>query len=158
MTLPRWMAIVLQVGQVALRLLFGVMWTMSGFFWIRNGSDGRLAEAIETTLGAQRSFPGYGGFLELCVAPHTTLFTILVTVGETCVGLSLLVGVVTRLGAVGAMFLTLNYALAFGYTLVPPSGNLTLVFIHALLLVGTPGRTLGLDRLLHRRWPGFVLS
>lgn len=56
----------------------------------------------------------YRHFLQSVVIPHATVFSYLVMAGELVAGLSLIFGLVTRLGAGVAMFLFLNYMLAKG--------------------------------------------
>ena len=84
-------------------------------------------------------------FLEAVVVPNPGVFTALVAIGETAVGLSLLLGIRPRWGVVGGAFLGLTYALAFdGQVLVP--GNQLLFAIFILLWFGKPDRWLRLDR------------
>ena len=97
------------------RLLFGFMFTMTGTGWFRYPARedylvDAIAKARETGLG----FAPYGAFLEAVVVPNAALFVILVGVGELLSGLSLLLGFPKRAGAIGAIFLTANYGLAFG--------------------------------------------
>lgn len=56
----------------------------------------------------------YHSFLVSVVVPHADLFAQLIRAGEVIVGISLLLGLVTRAGALGGMFLALNYMLAKG--------------------------------------------
>lgn len=59
--------------------------------------------------------PGpYQAFMIGTVAPHADLFAQFIRAGEVLVGVSLLLGLVTRAGAIGGMFLALNYMLAKG--------------------------------------------
>lgn len=76
----------------------------------------------------------YRNFLESVVLPNLGLFTPLVVFGELLVALLLLTGTVTRLAAALAMF-----------------------FIALVVLLGAAGRSLGIDRFLHDRYPSIVL-
>ena len=62
---------------VAFRLIFGIMWTSSGIFWmIRDDPAGYLSDAIERSLEQEApavSRP-YRAFLDVVVRPHPLLF------------------------------------------------------------------------------------
>lgn len=96
----------------------------------------------------------YQHFLHLVVIPHATLFSYLVMVGELAAGLSLLLGLGTRLGAAIAMLLFLNYMLAKGRLFWSPDSEDAAVFFSALVcLLGAAGRVWGVDAYLAKRWP-----
>ncbi len=145
-------------AQVLLRLLMGFMWTSTGRVWLRaDDPGGRVLEVIELSIERGTTSGVYRSFLESVVAPHADLFATFATIGELAVGASLFLGLGTRLGVAGALFLALNYSLTIRFGLFPPSGNMGVFLVNALLLIGTPGRRLGLDRLLVKRWPGYRL-
>jgi len=102
----------------------------------------------------QRASAPYAAFLRDVVIPHASLFSHLVMTGELTAALSLLTGTLTRLGAGIAMFLFLNYMLAKGRIFWSPDSEDAAVFFSALVvLLGAAGRSFGVDRYLHRRWP-----
>ncbi len=143
-------------AQVFLRLLMGFMWTSTGRVWLRADDPGsRVLEVIELSIERGTTSGLYRSFLESVVAPNADLFATLATIGELAVGASLFLGLGTRLGVAGALFLALNYSLTIRFGLFPPSGNMGVFLVNALLLIGTPGRRLGLDRLLVKRWPRY---
>ena len=145
-------------AQVLLRLLMGFMWTSTGRVWLRaDDPGGRVLEVIELSIERGTTSGVYRSFLESVVAPNADLFATFATIGELAVGASLFLGLGTRLGVAGALFLALNYSLTIRFGLFPPSGNMGVFLVNALLLIGTPGRRLGLDRLLVKRWPGYRL-
>ena len=145
-------------AQVLLRLLMGFMWTSTGRVWLRaDDPGGRVLEVIELSIERGTTSGVYRSFLESVVAPNTDLFATFATIGELAVGASLFLGLGTRLGVAGALFLALNYSLTIRFGLFPPSGNMGVFLVNALLLIGTPGRRLGLDRLLVKRWPEYRL-
>jgi uncharacterized membrane protein YphA (DoxX/SURF4 family) len=90
------------------------------------------------------------------VVPHHELFGYLVMIGEIAVGICLLLGLFTRLGALVGLFLILNYFFAIGLL----RGGATLAqqqtFIVCLIviLISNAGRALGLDGLLFGRPKG----
>ena len=96
----------------------------------------------------------YRAFVEHAVIPHATTFSVLVLAGELVAGLSLLFGVATRAGAAIAMLLFVNYMLAKGRMFWSPDSEDAAVLLSALVVaLGAAGRSLGVDALLHRRWP-----
>ena len=100
----------------------------------------------------------YQSFLQSVVIPNATLFSYLVMAGELVAGISLLLGLGTRLGAVIAMFLFLNYMLAKGQIFWSPNSQDAAVFFSALVCcLGAAGRVYGLDAYFARRWPSLPL-
>ena len=96
----------------------------------------------------------YQHFVQELIIPHATLFGYLVMAGELAAGLSMLLGLGTRVGAAIAMFLFLNYMLAKGRLFWSPDSEDAAVFLSALVcLLGAAGRVWGLDAYLARRWP-----
>jgi thiosulfate dehydrogenase [quinone] large subunit len=85
--------------------------------------------------------------------PHADLFAQLVFIGEAVAGLSLLLGVATRLGATVGIFLSMNYLLSKGN--LPWSVNNDFAFVVGMLAIAATraGRTVGIDAWLARRWP-----
>ena len=101
-------------------------------------------------------FSWYKHFLLSYVVPHHELFGYLVMIGEIAVGICLLLGLFTRLGAFVGLFLILNYFFAIGLL----RGGATLAqqqtFIVCLIVIfiSNAGRALGLDGLLFGRAKG----
>ena len=116
------------------RMLFGVMFLMTGVSWWRRSTPpgDYLLESI--ALGLEKNLlpvPPYDLFFNAVVVPHPALFASMAGVGEVLTGLALLLGFPKRVGAIGGIFLMANYGLAFGNGLLPPTGN----FITMLLLL-----------------------
>lgn len=108
------------------------------------------------------SVPIYREFLSAVVVPHTAFFGPAIACAEVAVGCCLVLGFATRAAAIGGAFLTLNYLLMNGMSVLLPSndplftfGSNDPVFTLGCLaaFVGASGRALGLDHLLHRRFP-----
>lgn len=98
-------------------------------------------------------YPWYKKFLLNFVVPHHELFGYLVMIGEIAVGACLLLGFCTRLAAVIALFMLINYYLGPG---MARGGALlaqqqTFIIALAIFALANPGRTLGLDGLLFGR-------
>jgi uncharacterized membrane protein YphA (DoxX/SURF4 family) len=84
----------------------------------------------------------------------TSAFAALVGWGELLVGVTLILGLLTRFSAAVALVLALNYMFAKGvWFWTPSSSGAAFVAIALALLIGAAGRTLGLDAFLARRWP-----
>jgi len=106
----------------------------------------------------RNSSPWYQQFLQHVVIPHATLFSYLIIAGEVIAGLSLLLGLGTRLGSAVAMLLFLNYMFAKGRLFWSPDSEDAAVFFSALVCcLGAAGRVWGIDAYLARRWPGVLL-
>jgi uncharacterized membrane protein YphA (DoxX/SURF4 family) len=81
-----------------------------------------------------------------------------VAIGEVAVGLSLLLGLLTRVSCTVAVFLTLNYMLMKG--LVNNSGSIDRMFALCAiaLFLGAAGLVWGLDGYLAKAAPGNPLA
>jgi len=100
------------------------------------------------------AFPWYAAFIQQVVVPHASLFSYLVMTGELFAAISLLTGTVTRLGALVAMSLFLNYMLAKARMFWSPDSEDAAIFLIALFVfLARAGRAWGVDVLLAKRWP-----
>lgn len=107
-------------------------------------------------LGGAHDF--YRPFLASVVLPNAGLFAGLVVAGEAAAGLGLVTGTATRLSGAVAALLTLNYMLAKGaWPWTPSSNDAAFLVIAVVVAVAAAGRTLGVDALLARRYPGSPL-
>ena len=107
-----------------------------------------VAQAVKSNGGF------YHDFLLDTVTPHLPIIAELVRLGEVLVGLSLVFGFFTRLGALGGIFLTLNYYLLNNPVLTFGSlGTLDVatLALSAINFVLPTGRMLGVDVLLGRK-------
>lgn len=138
------------------RIFLGVFWighalpkfTQQDMFLPPNGFMTKVvADAVAATGGP------YHVFLANVVQPNIAIFAQAVRFGEALVGISLLLGLVTRLGGLGGMFLSANYMLAQNETssLHGWSSLDGLTFAaSALNFVLPTGRALGFDALFGR--------
>lgn len=102
-----------------LRIFTGVFWLSHGvpkllnpqFFGASGIMAGMLREANSGSSGP------YTNFIAHVVLPNADLFSHLVAWGETLTGLSLLLGLFTRVGGFFGVFLPLNYLLMRGSNL-----------------------------------------
>lgn len=99
-------------------------------------------------------YPWYKNFLLEYAMPHCMIFSYLVTYGEIMVGLALIFGLMIRGTALVAMFMSLNYELASGWR--PGAGaivNKIFLACELVVLLSAAGRSFGIDRILHRKYP-----
>ena len=98
------------------------------------------------------AFAIYGRFVEAVVIPNFTLFAWVIFLAELLVGLSLLTGTLTRLGAAVGLLMALN--LGVGMLAVPnewPWSYVMLAMFHFIFLFTAAGRVLGVDAWLRQR-------
>jgi uncharacterized membrane protein YphA (DoxX/SURF4 family) len=154
----RWPILALTGLLFVQRILFGVMFVMTGtLWWRRDTSPGQhLLDSVDLAVEAGlQPLPPYDLFFNAVVLPHPALFASMAGVGELLTGLALLLGFPRRIGAVGGIILTANYGLAFGNGLIPPSGNFLLMLMFLPLLSGLPYRVFTpVETLLARRETG----
>jgi len=88
-------------------------------------------------------------YLEYFAIPLAMPIGWIVTVGELLIGVSLVVGLMTRINAGFALFLLLNFAAGGYYNLsLPPF----IIFAFVMMLLPT-SHWLGMDKQLHNRFP-----
>lgn len=97
-----------------------VMRIYGGAFWLIHAVPKFIGNGFLTFLPAmtqklaQEATGPYHSFMVTTVVPHADIVAQLMRAGELLVGISLLLGLVTRAGALGGMFLAANYMLAKG--------------------------------------------
>jgi len=138
-----------------LRVLVGAMWWQQSLWKIPPNFDGlkywmgQEAEHAATVL--------QGDLVRDVVLPNLNLFGPLVYLVEVAIGVSLLLGVLSRVGAALGLLMGLN--LWLGLYSAPGEWPWTYMFlcvIQALFVLDPPGRVLGVDALLRRRAAGRV--
>lgn len=108
---------------------------------------------------AENPIGWYRGFVEQTVLPHTALFAALTAWGEALVGVSLVLGLFGGLGALGGLWLSVNYGLATWHMSAASQGfHYMLVVAMLVLFLARSGRAWGLDAWIAWRWPGTFLS
>jgi uncharacterized membrane protein YphA (DoxX/SURF4 family) len=136
-------------GVALLRIGFGLYFLSQGIDKLSKGwleSPKTLLEVyIIPNLQRGNTEAFYRPFLENVVQPNGLLFSQLVTLGELAVGLSLVLGLLTRLGALGSAFLVLNYMLMKG--LLNNAGSSDRLFLLAAVVfyATSAGLVWGLD-------------
>jgi len=103
----RWLAI--------FRIYTGIFWLLHAIPKFTEPAaflppTGFMPQMIQKSVGSTTGF--YHDFLANTVLPNAGLFAQLVRCGELLVGISLVLGLFSRLGGLGGVFLALNYMLA----------------------------------------------
>ena len=94
----------------------------------------------------------YKDFLETTVLPNAKLFATLQAYGEVCVGIGLVLGLLTVLSGLIGLLLSINYGLATQWMSFGQQGFHTLLITSMVILVGcAAGRRWGLDAWLRAR-------
>jgi uncharacterized membrane protein YphA (DoxX/SURF4 family) len=138
------------VGIWGLRMLMGTMWWQQTLWKIPPNFDGLRywmgQEAEHAAIALQ------GALVRDVVLPNLSLFGPLVYLVELSIAVSLLLGLLSRAGALLGLLMGLN--LWLGLYSAPgewPWTYMFLVMIQAWFVIEPPGRTLGIDALLDRR-------
>jgi uncharacterized membrane protein YphA (DoxX/SURF4 family) len=133
-----------------LRLIIGVMWWQQSLWKIPPNYDGLVYWMKQMVDHA--AIPLQGALVGQIVVPNIALFGPAVYGAEVAIGVSLMLGLFTRLGAVLGALMALN--LWLGLYSAPgewPWTYFFLIVIQLLFAIDPPGRSLGADRLLTAR-------
>jgi thiosulfate dehydrogenase [quinone] large subunit len=141
-----------------LRILCGVILIIEGWGklhgdWLHGNP---LANQLGNWLAAEKP---YGFFVPMVKVAHAhpKIFGSLVTIGELSVGLSLLLGVLTRIGAALGALMLFSFAFGAGQGLAPPGNALLMGVLCLLFVAAPPGRFLGVDTVLRARLPRWMV-
>ncbi|HZT13688.1 MAG TPA: TQO small subunit DoxD [Candidatus Baltobacteraceae bacterium] len=97
------------------RIYIGALWFEYGTSKLEPAWAAPKGEFYDASKFAASTVHGpIRAFIETVVLPHQQIFALLVAFGETLVGISLVLGLLTRIGAAGGMFLSASYFLAQG--------------------------------------------
>ncbi len=137
------------------RVLIGILWLFSLRWKLPPSFDGGSQRGLREWLELEVAHPAiapYGRLIESLVLPNFTFFAWTLFVVELLVGLSLLLGLATRVGSLVGLGLALN--LGVGLAEVPgewPWAYAMLAMWHGLFYVADAGLVFGIDGL--RRGP-----
>jgi thiosulfate dehydrogenase [quinone] large subunit len=144
-----------QIGWVllALRAFLAFVFLYGGISKIadRRFLDASSPLSIHASVAAVRSASPIGGLLGP-VEAHSFTFGLMMAIAELAVGLGLLLGLLTRIAAVGGMLLTLSLWLTVSWNAEPwfTSADLVYLFAFTPLLVTGAGGVLAADTWLDR--------
>jgi uncharacterized membrane protein YphA (DoxX/SURF4 family) len=131
-----------------LRLLMGAMWWQQSLWKIPPNYDGLIYWMQQMVEHA--SIPLQSAFVSTIVLPNITIFGPIVYLVEVSIGISLMLGLLSRLGALAGLAMALN--LWLGLYSAPgewPWTYFFLVIIQVWFAIDPPGRALGLDAMTH---------
>ncbi len=134
------------VGVCLLRLIVGIMWWQQSL-WKIPPHYGGLTYWMKEMVG-HASTTLQSALVGRFVLPHIAIFGPLVYLVEVAIGISLMLGFLTRLGALMAVNLWLGLYSAPGEW---PWTYFFLIVIQVLFVIDPPGQSLGADVLIHRR-------
>jgi len=117
-----------------------------GLFWLYFASTkwqgvGWTRSLIQSA-GPANPIPGLHEFLIQVVAPNWFVFSVAQTIGETLVGLLLILGLATRWAAVGGLLLAVNLALVVAFEVTDPGSRwlyYLAVMVNAQVIVSGAG-------------------
>jgi uncharacterized membrane protein YphA (DoxX/SURF4 family) len=130
-----------------LRGIVGVMWWQQSLWKIPPNFDGLIYWMKQ--LVDHAAIPLQGDLVAQVVLPNIAVFGPLVYLTEVAIGVSLMLGLCTRLGALAGAGMAIN--LWLGLYSAPgewPWTYFFLIVIQLLFLIDPPGRSLGVDVLL----------
>jgi uncharacterized membrane protein YphA (DoxX/SURF4 family) len=150
----RWLWAMVPLWPIALaRILYGVLWWQQSKWKVPSDDFGRKSggglwywvhqEIQSPTITA------YKDFLVNVMIPHWTFFGYLTLITETFIGVTLILGLFTRLGALVALGMAAN--ITIGILNVPHEWGWTytmLITLAAIFLLTGAGRSLGVDAFL----------
>jgi uncharacterized membrane protein YphA (DoxX/SURF4 family) len=116
-------------------------WRKTTGEWLANGAG--VASFVQ--MQQENATPLYGGFLTDIVLPNAGVFGLLVVAGEWAAGISLTLGLLTRLGAIVSMWLVLNFMLAKGLPNIEGSSDRLFFLAGLTFAVCSAGLAWGLD-------------
>ena len=146
------------ISVLLIRLFLALEWLSSGAGKIQSiltnpaGYFAGMANVFASVWAKTNPYPFMVNFLSSTAAPNASSVVTTVAIAEVLVGLSLLLGFITRIGAFGGIILNAIFFLAAGHT-SPSTAGINLVMIGAQLatMVAPGGRVLGIDTILHRK-------
>ena len=130
---------------LALRLLVGALFLLGGLEKISDAENGTIfvAEFLSGHLG-DAPYP-YDLFMQYLALPNVAVFFWLVALGESLLGLSLLLGAKIRLSGIAGIAMICNFMLAKGFAFPQIAMDAILVLLLVFLILARAGRTWGLD-------------
>ncbi len=142
-----------------MRLFLAYEWLNAGITKIQgiqtNGSayfDG-FFNVFTSVWAKSNPYPFMTDFLTNTVAPNAPTVVTTIAILEVLVGVSLLLGMLAPVGALGGMVMNAIYYLAAGHTSPSTAGvNLMMIGAELAIIVGAGGRVLGVDAILHKKF------
>jgi len=147
------------IAILLMRLFLAYEWLNAGIGKIQGIQTGGSAyfdgfsKVFVTVWAKSNPYPFMTDFLTNAVAPNAPTVVTTIAVLETLVGVGLLIGMLTPLGALGGAVMNAIYYLAAGHTSPSTAGvNLMMIGAQLAITVAAGGRVLGVDAILHQRF------
>ncbi|MEO7030551.1 MAG: TQO small subunit DoxD [Acidobacteriaceae bacterium] len=145
---------------VWLRIISSLAWLDSALI----GKDAKLSASFLSGAGLVQSITekfmhtavtsGVADLLQNFVLPHAQVFAVLIAFTDLAIGVSLALGLFTRVGgALAILRATTNILVAGGAGADTVGFNTMLIAAGAIAIVTAAGRRYGIDRILISRWP-----
>jgi uncharacterized membrane protein YphA (DoxX/SURF4 family) len=143
---------------VPLRIFCGLILVLEG--WSKFQGDWLhgtpLLRTLDAWADAHKTYHFFMPVVQTARA-HPKIFGALITAGELIIGASMVLGLLTRLGAVLGAFMLFSFAFGAGQGLVPPGNALLMGAIFVVFIFAPPGRVLGFDQALRARLPRWMV-
>src|SRR6266481_744562 len=154
---PSWLSRTTPLWPLALaRILYGALWWQQSKWKVPSDDFGRKSGGgLWFWVQQEIQYPtvvAYKEFLVNVLVPHWTFFGYMTLVTETFIGVTLILGLFTRLGALVALGMAVNITL--GILSVPHEWGWTytmLIAFAAIFLLTGAGRSFGVDAFLRPR-------
>jgi len=155
-----WFSITAPLWPLALaRIVYGVLWWQQSKWKVPSDDFGRKSGGGLWYLVQQEiQYPTVGAYKDFLVnvmVPHWTFFGYMTLATETFIGVTLILGLFTRLCALVALGMAAN--ITIGILSVPHEWGWTytmMIVLAALFLLTGAGRSVGVDALLGPRFDG----
>jgi len=142
------------------RLFVGLFFLNAGLTKLREGflSQPEILRGILTDWSRGIQIGWYKGLTTSIFIPNAGLITTLLVIGEILVGITLLIGLTTRLSSAMGILMNANYLLLTGWQGAAAAGiNEAFIAVEILFILSCAGRSFGVDRLLHEKYPEIPL-
>lgn len=137
-----------------IRIFVGYVWLTAA---IEKITGGEFVAGMAKTLGFFASKNPIGwekAFLTNVAIPNATVFGTLSMYGELLVGLALLLGVFSEVGAIAGLLMSVNFYLAAGWTSASTETvNLVMAGVQVVLLLSGAGKVLSVEQFVYDRLP-----
>jgi thiosulfate dehydrogenase [quinone] large subunit len=140
-----------EIGMTAARVTLAALWLNSFWGKFTNSTYVGGFAATNTRFAGQTSFGWYKDFLTGTVVPNADFFAYLTMYGELLIGVALLLGLLTHVGAFAAVLMNLNFWLAAGQTGSTFAVNIMMGVLAALIIVMPAAKWMSVDRFLAER-------
>jgi thiosulfate dehydrogenase (quinone) large subunit len=141
-----------------LRILCGLILLIEGWGKLQGGwlHGTALLNTLGGWLDAGKPYHFFIPMVESARA-HPKIFGALITTGELVIGVSMLLGLLTRVSAFLGAVMLFSIAFGAGQGLAPPGNAVLMGALFVLFIFAPPGRVLGLDTSLRGRLPSWMV-